>query len=140
MMPSREQLRKFRAEFTELIPWVNVLKRPKAHCAAFTVPYYRLGFKTRRDMTAADESKYRCKHRGLFHFTALKGEHGGKTGTYCETHLRTVCIFASMAEDERFQRWCEKNIFTLNALRVKYGLPPVPTKRELEVMHGVEHR
>jgi len=131
-MPTREQMRKFRAEFTELIPWVNVLKRPKKHCAALTVPYYRLGLKTRRAMTADDLEKYRCRHRGLFHFTALKGERGGKSGTYCETHLRTMGIFSSMREDERFQRWCEKNSFTLNALRTKYGLPPVPTKRELE--------
>lgn len=131
-MPTREQMRKFRAEFTELIPWVTVLKRPKKHCAAFTNHYYKLGFRTRQAMTVDDENRYRCKHRGLFHFTALKSERGGKTGTYCEIHLRTMGIFGSMGEDERFQRWCEKNVFTLNALRTKYDLSPIPTRRELE--------
>lgn len=130
-MPGKEQMRRFRAELTDLIPWVTVLKRPKKHCAAYTSAWYKLGLKTRVAMTPEDREKYLCKHRGVFHFKGLNGWEGGTTGTYCDVHLRTKGIFATMREDERYQRWCEKNSFTLNALRAKYGLPPVMVKREV---------
>lgn len=137
-MPSKEQLRKFRAELSALIPWVTVLKRPKRDCDALTNAWYKLGFKTRRDTPVKDRGKYRCKHKGIFHFRGLKGDWGGITGTYCEIHLRATGIFGTMREEERYQRWCEKNAFTLNALRAKYGLPPVPTEGALRRMNNVK--
>lgn len=129
-MPSKEQLRRFRAELTDLIPWVTVLKRPKKHCAAYTSAWYKLGLKTRVAMTPEGREKYLCKHRGVFHFKGLKGWEGGTTGTYCDVHLRTKGIFATMREDERYIKWVRNNTVIVNRVRMKYGLEPMPTVEE----------
>lgn len=134
-MVSREKLRAFRAEFTKLIPWVTVLKRPKPRCAAYVSKWYKMSYKKRTALTVEERLEFRCKSRGSFRFRALKWS-GAVTGTYCETHLRTAGIFSTMAEDERFRSWCDENSDQLNALRAKYGLPPVPTlKEELASAH-----
>lgn len=130
--PSKDKLRAFRAELTELIPWVTVLKKPRKDCDGLTHKYWKLGFKTRREMTDEERNAYRCSKQGLFRFRALKSEMRGKGGTYCEIHLRTLGIFSSMGEEARYIKWASNNTEIINRVRIKYGLEPMPTVEEVE--------
>ena len=127
-MPTAKQLKEYRLELTGLIPWVSILKRPRAQCTGYRDRPMKARFGPQAE---ALKEKYRCKNKGKFRFRGLKREGGGIDGTYCEQHLRTRGIFYSMEEDERFRNWCEKNIDMLNPIRVKYGLEPMLQERRL---------
>lgn len=129
---NKDKLRAFRAELTEIIPWVYVLRRPRKRCDGLTSKYWRLGFKTRHKMTPEVVDTYRCTRPGFFRFRALKGFMGGKNGTYCEIHLRMYGIFSTMSEEQRFTKWMLDNTEVVNRIRIKNGLDPMPTAEEVE--------
>lgn len=106
--------REARKEVLRQIPWVKELKESDVPCDGIRwnqVPLkavYKM-----HDRTPTGLSKYRCKNKAKWHFTAKKTREQysqATSGNYCMAHLFSAGLYYNMDEEKRLNTWYRRVI------------------------------
>lgn len=113
----------WRTELAELLPWVTHEVEPvNAHTASRCVGYRNASRRVRSDPELRE--RYRCRRLAKWWFNPVSSG-TARTGTYCWSHLLSLCLYGDEVEETRTQRWFDRHVDEVNTVRARHGLPPV---------------